>query len=111
MEIVTLQPTTINREMFNAALLAMASPYIVGVLDAENNAGNQAHDRYTSEGDIAEYVEGYTDTRRMMAVAAGKADFAAGGYNPPHWNSPDYDGYMRGWNDGWADANKRTIWC
>lgn len=100
-------PSIVNRELFNAALLAMAAPHIVGTLDYENKAGYQAHDRYTHDGDIAEYTQGYLDT----AKAHGRADSAKGCYNPPspHF-APAYDAYVRAHNDTWAARINRTSW-
>jgi hypothetical protein len=101
----------VNRAAFNAALLASASPFLCGVIDAETDRPNQAADRFSKEGDIAEYNEGYSGSRRMMAAARGKADFATGAYNPPSWAvSNEYDAYVRAWNDASAEATGRTTW-
>lgn len=101
------QINTMNRQAFNAALLAMAAPALVGALDYENGTGYQAADRYTADGDIAEYMQSYLDT----AKARGRADSAKGCYNPPspHF-APAYDAYVRAYNDAWAARNNRTSW-
>lgn len=106
MEIATIQPTT-TRQAFTAALLAMASPYLVGSYDADKGLSDQSLDRYTKDGDIAEYREGYIDTVK----ARGRADYATSGYNPPSpLDAQAYDAYVRAYNDAWAAHTNRTSW-
>jgi len=43
------------------------------------------------------------------AYVMGEYDFTNGTYNPPHWNTPEYDAWARGYNDEWARSNGRTL--
>ena len=94
--IINEQSPIVNRAAFNAALLASATPYLCGVIDAEQNRDDQATDRFTKESDIAEYREGFLETTK----ARGRADCGACVYNPP---SPRFstacDAYVRAYND------------
>lgn len=99
--------STINRQAFNAALLASATPSLVGSYDAEKGLSDQSLDRYTRDGDIAEYREGFLETVK----ARGRADCATGGYNPPSpCDMQAYDAYIRAYNDAWAARTNRTSW-
>lgn len=62
----TAQSTT-TRQAFEDALMAVATPHLVGTHDAEHGNGDRAADRYTKEGDVLEYREGYALTRLAMA--------------------------------------------
>lgn len=43
------------------------------------------------------------------AYEQGKHDFVRGVYNPPSNETPDFDTYIRSWNDAWAKANGRNL--
>lgn len=101
------QSNTMDRTAFNAALLASATPSLVGSYDADKGLSDQSHDRYTKDGDIAEYREGYMDTVK----ARGRADYFTGAYNPPSpCDAQAYDAYIRAYNDAWAAHTNRTSW-
>ncbi len=105
------QQSTTTCQAYNAALLASASPFLCGVIDAETNRPNRADDCFIKDGDIAEYNDGFLGSRRMMAAARGKDDYTARAYNPPSCDiRNEYDAYVKAWNDAWAIASKRIIW-
>lgn len=95
------------------ALTALASPYILGVIHAQNGQPEMPSEHYSKEGDIAEYTQGYADelaALMQMFVELGQSDSLANLYVPPTWcNANAYDAYVRGWNDQWALMNNHKL--
>lgn len=68
--------STVNRQAFNAALLASATPYLCGVICAERNDPFCPEEFFAWEGDMLEFAEGFEAVKGESDITlAFKASF------------------------------------
>lgn len=61
-------PSTTTRTAFTAALLASATPYLVGVITAEKGEAFAPEQFFIRDGDMMEFCEGFELVRGECAI-------------------------------------------
>lgn len=98
------------------------TPYALGELDAQDNEPCVPEMYFAQRTQMEEYARGYEAVAGWTLLSAailrpdeathyamGAADYNHDRYFPPHFDSPNYSPYLRGWNDAWAAANNRKL--